>query len=104
MSYRFIEVIKEHPRHFIIPAIGLLITFYFTYHAIRGERGLFRLFEINQEIDQAQKVLKETEQQKEKMNKKVKSLSPESLDLDMLDESGRRILNVGEKNDYIIFD
>lgn len=104
MKYRFIEAVQAHPRHFIIPMIGILITCYFAYHAIRGERGLFRLFEINQEINEAQTVLAQTEQQKQEMNKKVKALSPESLDLDMLDESGRRILNVGEKNDYIIFD
>ncbi len=104
MTCRFIEYIQEHPRHFIIPAIGILITLYFTYHAIRGERGLFRLFEINQEINEAQSILKQTEEEKNEMDKKVKALSPGSLDLDMLDESGRRILNVGEKNDYIIFD
>ncbi len=104
MKHRLIDAVKAHPRHFIIPLIGLVITFYFTYHAIRGERGLFRLVEINGEIAQAQNVLAQTEQQKQAMDKKVKALSPESLDLDMLDESGRRILNVGEKNDYIIFD
>ena len=104
MRHRLIEAVQSHPRHFIIPMIGILITFYFAYHAIRGERGLFRLFEINQEINEAQAVLAQTEQQKALMTKKVRSLSPESLDLDMLDEAGRRTLNVGEKNDYIIFD
>lgn len=100
----FLTAIKEHPRHFIIPFICLMIAFYFTYHAIKGERGLFRLFEITDEIQQAKSLVQNTNAEKQEMEQKVQALSPENLDLDMLDESGRRLLNVGEKNDYIIFD
>lgn len=95
---------KERPRHFIIPMIGIIITGYFAYHAIRGERGLFRFFEISGDIKEAETVLAQTEQQKAYMTKKVRALSPDSLDLDMLDESGRKLLNVGYKQDYLIFD
>lgn len=101
---KLIQVFKDHPRQFIIPLIGIVITLYFAYHAIKGERGMIRYAQIQEEINQAQNVLDETEHQKSEMEKKVNSLSPGNMDLDRLDESGRTILNVGEKNDYIIFD
>lgn len=101
---KIMETLKNHPRHFIIPFICLMITFYFTYHAIRGERGLFRLFEIQKEIAEAELLSQETTNLQTKMEKKVKALSPGNLDLDLLEESGRKALNVGDKNDYIIFD
>ncbi len=101
---KLFSTLKAHPRLFIIPLIGLVITFYFTYHAIKGERGFIRLIEIIQEIEHAEMVLAQTDQEKEKMERKVKALSPENLDIDMVEESGRRLLNVGEKKDFIIFD
>ncbi len=101
---KVLEALRAHPRHFIIPFICLMITFYFTYHAIRGERGLFRLFEIREEIAAAETLSTATATERAEMEKKVKALSPENLDLDMLDEAGRKALNVGGQNDYIIFD
>ncbi len=101
---KLIETFRAHPRHFIIPFICLMITFYFTYHAIRGERGLFRLFEIQNEIIATEALSQETTNQLTEIEKKVKALSPGNLDLDLLDEAGRKTLNVGNQNDYIIFD
>ena len=40
----------------VIPLVSLLITSYFIYHGIYGNRGILRLGQINQEYAQEQEV------------------------------------------------
>lgn len=89
-------------RTYVIPAVCLLITMYFTYHAISGARGFRRMGQVNTEITLAGNVAKETRTEKTLLQKKVKSLSPDSLDLDQLEESALRVLNMGSPDDKVI--
>lgn len=89
-------------RTFIIPAICLLITMYFTYHAIQGARGIRRMHQVNAEIVLAEHIAKQTRAQKEALQRKVRSLSAESLDLDQLEEAAVRVLNMGNPSDKLI--
>ncbi len=81
-----------------------MITLYFTYHLIQGERGIFRLFEVNRELQQSEILLSQSTQEKKLLETKVKALSSNSLNADMLDEAGRRELGVIEANEFIIFE
>lgn len=89
---------------YILPFIFLMITLYFTYHLIQGERGLFRLFELNNELDQAQVLLNKSEKEKNSIEQKINSLSSDSLSADMLDELGRQELGFIKPNEYVIFE
>ena len=89
---------------YILPFIFLMITLYFTYHLIQGERGLFRLFELNKELDEAQVLLDKSEKEKSKMEQKIDSLSSDSLSADRLDELGRQELGFIKPNEYVIFE
>ena len=89
---------------YILPLIFLMITLYFTYHLIQGERGLFRLFELNNELDQAQVLLNKSEKEKNSIEQKINSLSSDSLSADMLDELGRQELGFVKPNEYVIFE
>lgn len=91
-------------RFYILPFIFLMITLYFTYHLIQGERGLFRLFEVNKELDEAQNLLKKSEHEKATMEAKINSLSSDSLSADTLDELGRKELGFIKSEEYIIFE
>lgn len=91
-------------RFYILPFVFLMITLYFTYHLIQGERGLFRLFEVNKELDEAETLLKKSEHDKAAMESKIDSLSAESLSADMLDELGRKELGFIKSNEYVIFE
>ena len=91
-------------RFCIIPLIFCMITVYFSYHLIEGERGIFRLFEVNREIKQAQELLNETNKTKERLEKQVELLSSAALNEEMLDETIRKELGHVEKNEYVIFD
>ena len=95
---------KKHPRYLIIPLLCLFLAFYFTYHAVTGERGLLRLLELKKEIKKETNLAQQIHQERTHIQEKVNALSPESMDLDMLDEIGRQTLNVSEKEDYLIFE
>lgn len=95
---------RIHFHFYILPFIFLMITLYFTYHLIQGERGIFRLFEVNEELRQAQTLLDQTTKEKKYMETKVKSLSSSSLNPDTLDEAGRRELDVINPNEFVIFE
>ena len=88
----------------VIPLFCILMSIYFIYHTIQGNRGLRRSWQLDQEIELARNIAKETAEEKKLMSAKVKSLSPSSLDLDQLEESARRVLNMGNPNDQVIFD
>ena len=97
--------LHPHPskiRRWALPAISLFLVVYFVVHMIFGTHGLVRRAQLNEEIEEARQIQQQTAQEHERMKQKVYGLSPEHLDLDMLDEAGREILNLGEKSDLII--
>lgn len=89
-------------RSYIIPAICFLMTIYFSYHAVQGARGLRRMDQVLEEIKLATQIAEETKIEKELLQRKVRALSPESLDLDQLEESAMRILNMASPDDKVI--
>lgn len=95
---------KIHIRLRVIPLFCILMSIYFIYHTIQGNRGLRRSWQLDQEIELARNIAMETAEEKKLMRAKVKSLSPNSLDLDQLEESARRVLNMGNPDDQVIFD
>ena len=89
-------------RLYVIPISCLLITLYFCVHAVSGARGLKRLEQVNTEIVLASDIAKETRAEKKSLQRKVRALSVESLDLDQLEESAMRVLNMGRPDDMVI--
>ncbi|MBO4520934.1 MAG: septum formation initiator family protein [Alphaproteobacteria bacterium] len=98
------QEIRRRVRHLVAPLFWLVLTVYFGYHAVNGERGLRRLFELKQEIQIASQVAEEVALRRAEMEKKVRQLSPQSIDVDMLEESARSLLNMGQDGDYVILD
>lgn len=83
---------------------GTLLSIYFVFHGISGDRGLLKLLYLKNEISEAQKIAETYHQQKNKLEEKVKLLSSSSLDLDLLDERARIVLNLVDKDEFIILD
>ncbi len=67
---------------------------YFAYHLIQGNRGLLSWMNLSDEITRTQKLLDEAEQEKSTLEKNVKLLSPNTLDLDLLEEQNRKVLGL----------
>lgn len=81
-----------------------LLSLYFIFHGISGERGLLKLLYLRNEISEAEQIANMYHQEKIKLEEKVKLLSSSSLDLDLLDERARIVLNFVGKDEFIILD
>ncbi len=82
----------------------MFLFFYFSYFAIKGDRGLVRYMYLQDVISETQKVSDDYVKQRINWEEKVKLLSSNSLDLDMLDERARAVLNVIGDDEFIIID
>lgn len=101
---RVISELRRRMRHVLPPLVWLVLTFYFGWHAVNGERGLRRMFELKQEIAVAKQVADEIALRRTEMERKIQMLSPQSIDVDMLEESARSMLNMGQDGDYVILE
>jgi cell division protein FtsB len=84
------------------PLMLMLFVFYFGYHALHGERGLYALVREQRELAQLTKEYDATKAAREKMELKVSHLRDGSVDKDLLDEQMRRMLGVMDKNEVVI--
>lgn len=80
----------------------LLVTMYFTYHAISGERGYLAYIKLNQKLTTVESQLTVTQSEKLYLEHRVQHLRPESLDLDLLDEQARRVLGYASPDEYVM--
>lgn len=91
-------------KHFfhIVPLISVLITAYFVYHGIYGNRGILRLDQIHEEYTYASKEASDVASEKELLQKKVQALKNGASDL--IQEEALRVLNVGNPDDVIVLE
>lgn len=93
---------KSALRQAIGPAIGACVVAYFAYYAIHGDRGLVARQHILGEIAQAEAVLQQVSGDREKMERRAQLLRGDNLDLDMLDERTRAMLNLSNPRDVVV--
>ncbi|MBE6449056.1 MAG: septum formation initiator family protein [Alphaproteobacteria bacterium] len=84
--------------------LGPIVMCYFIYHTISGDRGLLKYIYLKQEIVKAEKVAEQYSLQKKELEEKVKHLSNASLDLDLLEERARIVLNMANDDEFILLD
>lgn len=77
---------------------------YFSYFAVKGDRGLLRYMSLQDKVAEAEQINKNYENQRLEWEQKVKLLSSNSLDLDLLDERARTVLNMIGQDEFIIID
>ena len=83
--------------------VGACIAGYFIYHAVQGDRGILAWLRVNQQLDQAHQELAMTTAERETLEQRVSLLSNSSLDLDMLEERARVMLNFSHPDDVVVF-
>lgn len=83
--------------------VGACIAGYFIYHAVQGDRGILAWLRVNQQLDQAHQELVATTAEREALEQRVALLSNSSLDLDMLEERARVMLNFSHPDDVVVF-
>ena len=94
--------IRARAPHLWITIFGALVLAYFSYHMFQGNHGIIALLELKYKVANAQEFLDETKDNYSLWQEKVSLMSRDNLDLDMLDERIRSMLNYGHSSDAVI--
>jgi len=87
---------------FIFPLLALSAGGYFGYHLQNGDHGLKSRTELQRRADVLEGELAGLTEVRQRIERDVALLRPESLDPDMLDERARAILNLAHRDDLIM--
>lgn len=83
---------------------GMILLFvYFSVYFVKGERGLIRYVYLTEEVSEAKIESIKYAKEKQYWNDQVDLLSSK-LDLDLLDERVRTVLNMVGPNEFVILD
>ena len=80
------------------------VCIYFGFYTVNGDRGLLHYLHLSKEIEYAKQVATKYHQEKVKLENKVHLLSSDSLDLDLLDERAKTVLNLMRDDEFVIMD
>lgn len=104
MSAYSYEEQKTTWQRVIGPVFACLITIYFVYHIFQGERGVISWFVLSKKVQEETSQLKLLEEEKEFLKRRVSLLNPNNLDLDILEELARKLLNYAKTNEIIVYE
>lgn len=85
------------------PLAAVALIAYFSYHIVNGDRGLLAYRDLRVAIAQAEAIKAETGQERAVLERRVSLLRPESLDLDLVEERARIILDLAQPGDIVLF-
>lgn len=84
--------------------IYTLVICYFGFYAFYGERGIRKYLYLRHEVQYARELAEQYKAKKEYLQTEVKRLSPDGLDLDLLDERARIVLNFVGDDEFVLLD
>lgn len=87
---------------FLGPLFVVLALFYFGFHAMNGERGIFALLREQRKLELTLAEIDRVAQQRKELEHKTRLLSSASLDLDLLDEQARAMLGYSAPDEDVI--
>lgn len=86
-----------------IPTVLLAsLVVYFGYHGLTGEQGVLAWAGTNNRMAELEAELATVESERRELENRATRLRDASLDLDLVDERARELLNVSEPDDYVI--
>ncbi|MBR1648420.1 MAG: septum formation initiator family protein [Alphaproteobacteria bacterium] len=100
----WLQDIKYRLRKSGLLMLFVALFFYFVFNAFCGDRGVQKYLYLKKEVEYAKTVAEQYRVKKENLNNEVRLLSPGSLDLDMLDERARSVLNLAGSSELMILD
>ena len=76
---------------------------YLGYHLIQGENGAISYLLISKELQDTTEILAFKTEKRKKLEHQVSLLRPDTIDLDMLVERSRIVLNYGRNDELVVF-
>jgi len=83
-------------------AVLAFLIFFFTFHALTGERGLLLANQRREVLAEKQKLLKVLQTERAALEVKAHFLRNDSLSLDLLEERAHEELGFVAPGDYVI--
>ena len=99
-----IREIRKRVRYLIAPLLGSLALVYLGYTGVQGDGGLLAWIQRGQDVAEARQHLEVESARRDALAHRVALLRPESLDLDLLDERTRAVLNLVKPGEIILLD
>lgn len=97
-----LKELRRQGRQIIASIFGVAVIAYFAYHAVEGDRGLRAYFALSLRTELARADRDALREERETIEQRVNLLKSDSLDLDMLDERARTVLNKVHEDDLVI--
>lgn len=85
------------------PLIFGIAVVYFGHSLVSGKRSIISYFKMEKELDVAEAKLEKLSKERESLDRRVKLMRSNSLDLDLLDEQSRRFLGYADEDEIVIF-
>ncbi len=79
-----------------------LVFAYFAYGTVQGDRGLLAYFSMSLELDRAELTYNELRDTRLALDRRVSRLRLDNLDLDLLEERARLLLDFVRPGDFIV--
>ena len=76
---------------------------YLGYHLIQGENGAISYLLVSKELQETTQILALKTEKRKQLEHQVSLLSPDTIDLDMLAERSRIVLNYGRNDELVVF-
>ena len=100
----FLRQIKENIAATIVPFVCACFVVYLGYHGLYGDHGLITMMRLNKDIERLEFDLAAMQEERQVLERRIQSMRPESLDIDLLDEQARAQLGFAKPNDLVILD
>lgn len=87
----------------ILASVGIIAgVAFFTFAALQGEYGMFRLFQVQAQESRLLAELEVLADNHNQLQNRTHRLSNEYLDLDLLDEQARKVLGLARGDEIVI--
>ncbi len=93
---------RRRARHILPAAVCAVVVGYFTYHAVQGDKGIHSYLKVNRDVRDAREKLDGIQSVRMELEHRVKGLRDTSLDLDLLEERARIVLNLMRDDELLI--
>jgi cell division protein FtsB len=84
------------------PILGIMLTGYFGYHLVKGERGLRAWVRLSQELRQAKEQLASVSEKRVELQHRVAHMRADQVDPDLLESQIRKTLDVLRPDEIVI--
>jgi cell division protein FtsB len=84
------------------PVLGIMLTGYFGYHLVEGDRGLRAWVHLSQELRQAKEQLAAVSEKRTELQHRVAHMRADHVDPDLLESQIRKTLDVLRPDEIII--